>query len=34
LPDLSGLELQRERHVALPVKFITGYGDIAMTVER
>jgi FixJ family two-component response regulator len=32
LPDLSGLELQRELHAALPIIFITGYGDIPMTV--
>ncbi|RDJ98010.1 response regulator transcription factor [Paraburkholderia lacunae] len=32
LPDLTGLELQRELKGALPVIFITGYGDIAMTV--
>ncbi|MGF6754962.1 response regulator transcription factor [Paraburkholderia sp. GAS334] len=32
LPDLNGLELQRELNVSLPVIFITGYGDIAMTV--
>jgi len=33
LPDLSGLELQRELHAALPIIFITGYGDIPMTVD-
>jgi FixJ family two-component response regulator len=32
LPDLSGLELQRELDVRLPVIFLTGHGDIAMTV--
>ncbi|MFM0557919.1 response regulator [Paraburkholderia sediminicola] len=32
LPDLTGLELQRELSGALPIIFITGYGDIAMTV--
>lgn len=32
LPDLSGLELQRELNAALPIIFITGYGDIPMTV--
>ncbi|CAE6850342.1 Response regulator protein TmoT [Paraburkholderia nemoris] len=32
LPDLSGLELQRELNEALPIIFITGYGDIPMTV--
>lgn len=32
LPDLSGLELARELDAALPVIFITGYGDIAMGV--
>ncbi|WP_345816985.1 response regulator (plasmid) [Paraburkholderia sp. PREW-6R] len=33
LPDLSGLELQRELHAALPIIFISGYGDIPMTVR-
>jgi FixJ family two-component response regulator len=32
LPDLSGLELQGELGALLPVIFITGYGDIPMTV--
>ncbi|MFM0221723.1 response regulator transcription factor [Paraburkholderia dipogonis] len=32
LPDLSGLELQRELNAALPVIFVTGHGDIPMTV--
>jgi FixJ family two-component response regulator len=32
LPDLNGLELQRRLDTALPVIFLTGYGDIAMTV--
>lgn len=32
LPDLNGLELQRELNAALPIIFITGYGDIPMTV--
>ena len=32
LPDLSGLELQRELNAAFPIIFITGYGDIPMTV--
>ncbi|AUT67521.1 MULTISPECIES: response regulator transcription factor [Paraburkholderia] len=32
LPDLSGLELQRELDARLPIVFLTGYGDIAMTV--
>ena len=32
LPDLDGLELQRELHAELPIIFITGHGDIAMTV--
>jgi FixJ family two-component response regulator len=32
LPDLSGLELQRELNAALPIIFITGHGDIPMTV--
>lgn len=36
LPGSSGLDLQRdliERHVALPIVFITGHGDIPMTVR-
>jgi FixJ family two-component response regulator len=36
LPDRSGLELQRElaeANVFLPIIFITGYGDIPMTVQ-
>ncbi|AXE92146.1 response regulator transcription factor [Paraburkholderia terricola] len=33
LPDISGLELQRELNAALPIVFITGHGDIPMTVE-
>ena len=33
LPDINGLELQRELGSALPIIFITGYGDIAMTVD-
>lgn len=36
LPGLSGLNLQRElseRHIDLPVIFITGHGDIPMTVQ-
>ncbi|AFT90004.1 response regulator transcription factor [Paraburkholderia phenoliruptrix] len=32
LPDLSGLELQRELDARLPIIFLTGHGDIAMTV--
>ncbi|MGF6995560.1 response regulator transcription factor [Paraburkholderia sp. GAS32] len=32
LPDLSGLEPQRELNAVLPIIFITGYGDIPMTV--
>ncbi|MEI6000906.1 response regulator transcription factor [Paraburkholderia bengalensis] len=32
LPDLSGLELQREVDTRLPIVFLTGHGDIAMTV--
>ncbi|HEY3596017.1 MAG TPA: response regulator [Paraburkholderia sp.] len=32
MPDLSGLELQRELDACLPVIFVTGHGDIAMTV--
>jgi FixJ family two-component response regulator len=36
LPDISGLELQRAMSVAgdpLPIIFITGHGDIAMSVR-
>lgn len=36
MPGLSGLELQRRianDHVDMPIIFITGYGDIPMTVE-
>ncbi|MFL9998941.1 response regulator [Paraburkholderia sediminicola] len=33
LPDLDGLALQRELKAVLPIIFITGHGDIAMTVE-
>ncbi len=32
LPDQSGLELQRRLDPSLPVIFLTGHGDIAMTV--
>lgn len=32
MPDLSGLELQRELPASLPTVFLTGHGDIAMTV--
>jgi FixJ family two-component response regulator len=36
LPDLSGLDLQTRigpNHTALPIIFITGFGDIPMTVR-
>lgn len=36
LPDLSGLELQRQiagDRIDMPIIFITGYGDIPMTVQ-
>jgi FixJ family two-component response regulator len=36
LPGMSGLEVQRkliERGVTIPIIFITGHGDIPMTVE-
>ncbi|CAB3799241.1 response regulator transcription factor [Pararobbsia alpina] len=33
LPDLNGLELQRELDATLPIVFITGHGDISMTVD-
>jgi FixJ family two-component response regulator len=32
LPDLSGLELQSRLDARLPIIFLTGHGDIAMTV--
>ena len=32
LPDLSGLELQSDVDARLPIIFLTGHGDIAMTV--
>jgi len=32
LPDLSGLELQHRLDARLPIIFLTGHGDIAMTV--
>ena len=36
LPDLNGLELQRrlaDQRTAMPIIFITGHGDIPMTVQ-
>jgi FixJ family two-component response regulator len=36
LPDLNGLELQRrltDRHMEMPIIFITGWGDIPTTVQ-
>jgi len=36
LPDLSGLDLQKRmalEHADLPIIFITGYGDVPMTVQ-
>ncbi|HEV3424155.1 MAG TPA: response regulator [Paraburkholderia sp.] len=33
LPDVNGLQLQRELGTALPIIFITGHGDIPMTVH-
>jgi len=36
MPGLSGLELQKEmsaREIAFPIIFITGHGDIAMSVQ-
>src|SRR6266542_2348379 len=36
MPGLSGLDLQRtlaERNVSLPIVFLTGHGDIPMTVR-
>lgn len=32
LPDIDGLQLQRQLGRTLPIIFITGHGDIAMTV--
>jgi FixJ family two-component response regulator len=35
MPGMSGLELQRElneRHIAIPIIFITGHGDVPMAV--
>jgi FixJ family two-component response regulator len=33
LPDINGLQLQHELGDALPIIFITGHGDIAITVH-
>ncbi|SDI55716.1 response regulator transcription factor [Paraburkholderia phenazinium] len=33
LPDINGLQLQRELGASLPIIFISGYGDIPMTVQ-
>jgi len=36
LPGLSGLDFQRElaaRHICIPIVFLTGHGDIPMTVR-
>ena len=36
LPDLNGLELQKQvaaDQIAMPIIFITGYGDVPMTVK-
>jgi FixJ family two-component response regulator len=33
LPDLSGLDVQRELNMSLPVIFVTGHGDIGTTVD-
>ncbi|HEY1998385.1 response regulator transcription factor [Paraburkholderia sp.] len=33
LPDIDGLQLQRQLGTTLPIIFITGHGDIAMTVH-
>src|SRR5213593_5099898 len=36
LPDLSGLDLQRrmaEMHMEIPIVFITGHGDVPMSVQ-
>ncbi|PCE32230.1 response regulator transcription factor [Burkholderia ubonensis] len=33
LPDVNGLDIQRELNAALPIIFITGHGDIGTTVD-
>ncbi|KVZ78711.1 LuxR family transcriptional regulator [Burkholderia ubonensis] len=33
LPDVNGLELQRELNAVLPIVFVTGHGDIGTTVD-
>ncbi|AYQ43555.1 MULTISPECIES: response regulator transcription factor [Burkholderia cepacia complex] len=33
LPDVNGLELQRELGAVLPIVFVTGHGDIGRTVD-
>jgi FixJ family two-component response regulator len=33
LPGLSGLDLQRELNMSLPIIFVTGHGDIGTTVD-
>lgn len=36
MPSMSGLELQqvlREKHVALPILFMTGHADVSMAVQ-
>ena len=33
LPDINGLQLQRDLGGACPIIFITGYGDITMTAR-
>ncbi|WP_206997090.1 response regulator transcription factor [Trinickia mobilis] len=33
LPDLNGLEVQRELNMSLPIIFVTGHGDIGTTVD-
>jgi FixJ family two-component response regulator len=36
LPDISGLELQTHlasEHIGMPIVFISGYGDVPMTVQ-
>ncbi|KVT50541.1 response regulator transcription factor [Burkholderia ubonensis] len=33
LPDVNGLEIQRELNAMLPIIFITGHGDISTTVN-
>ena len=33
MPDLNGLELQRELNMSLPIVFLSGHGDVGTTVN-